>query len=175
VHDTKVSIDTMVQFTRPSRAGQMNFNLPSARDEDMKSLARSIVAFAVATALAPGAPAQSARSLVVPFENEPPPKLTIQPPLPGPLAEGVAFIPYHVDNLRILPIGGESARALSPRVGHVHVTVDDLPWQWADYGQSDTIILVNLPRGEHKVLIEAVDPDGGLLTSQSVRFVAPGK
>ena len=27
----------------------------------------------------------------------------------------------------------------------------------------------------HKVLIEAVDPEGGLLTSQSITFDAPGK
>jgi hypothetical protein len=34
----------------------------------------------------------------------------------------------------------------------------DLPWQWPDYGQSNTIILVGMPRGQHKVLIELVDP-----------------
>jgi len=114
-------------------------------------------------------------SLVVPAENEPPPKLIVEQPLPGPLANGVAFIPYRVENLRILPIGGPGARDVSPRVGHLHITLDDLPWQWADYGQSDTIILVNLPKGEHKVLIQAVDPDGNLLTAQSVTFKAPGK
>ncbi|MGO4221722.1 DUF6130 family protein [Lysobacter sp. TAF61] len=141
----------------------------------MNRYARMLAASAIATMIAPDAFSQTARSLVVPYENEPPPKLTIEPPLPGPLAKGVAFIPYRVENLRILPVGGASARQLSPRVGHVHVTVDDLPWQWADYGQSDTIILVNLPRGEHKVLIEAVDPEGGLLTSQSIKFTAPGK
>lgn len=135
--------------------------------------AYAIAAFALMVAM--DALAQPARSLVVPYENEPPAKLTIDPPLPGPLAKGVAFIPYRVENLRILPVGGAPARELSPRVGHLHITVDDLPWQWADYGASDTIILVNLPRGRHKVLIEAVDPEGGLLTSQSITFDAPGK
>ena len=47
--------------------------------------------------------------------------------------------------------------------------------QWADYGQSNTIILVNLPRGEHKVLIEVVDPEGGVLTVQTMTFESPGK
>ena len=37
------------------------------------------------------------------------------------------------------------------------------------------IILVNLPRGEHKVLIEVVDPEGGVLTAQTVTFKSPGK
>ncbi len=45
------------------------------------------------------------------------------------------------------------------RGGHVgDITVDDLPWQYADHGESNTIILVNLPRGEDKVLVEVVDP-----------------
>lgn len=114
-------------------------------------------------------------SLVVPLDSEPAPKLIVEQPLPGPLAKGVAFIPYRVENLRILPIGGPAARDVSPRVGHLHITLDDLPWQWADYGQSNTIILVNLPRGEHKVLIQAVDPAGGVLTSQTVTFRSPGK
>jgi Family of unknown function (DUF6130) len=38
-----------------------------------------------------------------------------------------------------------------------------------------TIMLVNLPRGEHKVLIEVVDPEGGVLTSQTVTFKPPGR
>jgi len=141
----------------------------------MNNPARAHAVAVIALMFAMDALAQPARSLVVPYESEPPPKLTIDPPLPGPLAKGVAFIPYRVENLRILPVGGAPARELSPRVGHLHITLDDLPWQWADYGGSDTIILVNLPRGRHKVLIEAVDPEGGLLTSQSITFDAPGK
>jgi hypothetical protein len=125
--------------------------------------------------LAANAWSQDVSSLVVPREHEPAPKLIVEQPLPGPLADGVAYIPYRVENLRILPIGGPSSRDVSPRVGHLHVSVDDLPWQWADYGQSNTIILINLPKGEHKVLIQAVDTEGGVLTSQTVTFKSPGK
>jgi hypothetical protein len=46
----------------------------------------------------------------------------------------------------------------------------DLPWQWPDYGQSNTIILVGMPRGQHKVLIELVDPEGNVFTGQTVTF-----
>jgi Family of unknown function (DUF6130) len=141
----------------------------------MNILAKTLAAIAAGALLAASAFAQSAASLVVPIENEPAPRLFVEPPLPGPLASGVAFIPYRVENLRILPVGGPAAKNVSPRVGHLHITVDDLPWAWADYGQSDTIILVNLPRGEHKVLIEVVDPEGGLLTSKTVTFKSPGK
>ena len=116
----------------------------------------------------------SPRSTVVPIDDEPAPRLIVEPPLPGPLAQGVAFIPYRVENLRILPVGGAAARDVSPRVGHLHITMDDLPWQWADYGQSNTIILISMPRGRHKVLVELVDPEGKVFTGQTVTFDSPG-
>ena len=116
-----------------------------------------------------------AQSTVVPIDDEPAPKLIVEPPLPGPLAQGVAFIPYRVENLRILPVAGAAARSVSPRVGHLHITVDDLPWLWADFGQSNTIVLAGMPRGQHKVLIEAVDPEGNVFTGQTVTFYSPGK
>jgi len=116
-----------------------------------------------------------AQSTVVPIENEPAPRLIVEPPLPGPLAQGVVFIPYRVENLRILPVAGPAARNLSPRVGHLHITVDDLPWLWADFGQTNTIVLAGMPRGEHKVLIELVDAEGNLFTAQAVTFYSPGK
>jgi Family of unknown function (DUF6130) len=141
----------------------------------MNILTKTFAVIAAGALLATSALAQSAASLVVPIENEPAPRLFVDPPLSGPLATGVAFIPYRVENLRILPIGGPAARNVSPRVGHLHVTVDDLPWAWADYGQSDTIILINLPRGEHKVLVEVVDPEGGVLTAKTVTFKSPGR
>ena len=141
----------------------------------MNMLTKTLARVAAGALLASSALAQSAASLVVPIENEPAPKLFVEPPLPGPLANAVAFIPYRVENLRILPVGGPAATKVSPRSGHLHITVDDLPWAWADYGQSDTIILVNMPRGEHKVLIEVVDPEGGVLTAQTVTFKSPGK
>lgn len=136
---------------------------------------RTLAVAAGAVLLVSSAFAQTPGSLVVPIESEPAPKLLVEAPLPGPLAKGVAFIPYRAENLRILPVGGAPARDISPRVGHLHITFDDLPWQWADYGQSNTIILVNVPRGEHKVLIEVVDPEGKVFTSQTVKFTSPGK
>ena len=138
----------------------------------MTLLIKMLASVAAGTVLATGALAQST---VIPIDNEPGPRLIVEPPLPGPLARGVVFIPYRVDNLRILPVGGAAARNVSPRVGHLHITVDDLPWQWADYGQSNTIILVGMPPGQHKVLIEVVDPEGNVFTAQTVTFTSPGK
>jgi hypothetical protein len=138
----------------------------------MKLLIKTLAAIAACSVLGTGAFAQSA---VVPLGNEPAPRLIVEPPLPGPLARGLVFIPYRVENLRILPVGGPAARSVSPRVGHLHITVNDLPWQWADYGQSNTVILVGMPRGEHKVLIELVDAEGKVFTGETVTFHSPGK
>lgn len=141
----------------------------------MKVIGSTYAALATGLLLTANAGSENISSLVVPAGNEPAPKLTVGQPLPGPLANGVAFIPYRLENLRILPIGGPGSREVSPRAGHLHITLNDLPWQWADYGQSNTIILVNLPKGEHQVLIEAVDTEGNVLTSQMVTFKSPGK
>ncbi|SRR6266536_841169 len=138
----------------------------------MTLLIKMLASIAAGTVLATGALAQST---VIPIDNEPAPRLIVEPPLPDPLARGVVFIPYRVDNLRILPVGGAAARNVSPRVGHLHITVDDLPWQWADYGQSNTIILVGMPPDQHKVLTEVVDPEGNVFTAQTVTFTSPGK
>jgi hypothetical protein len=138
----------------------------------MRKLIKILVSATVATFLATGTIAQSG---VVTVENEPAPKMSVKQPLPGPLAKNVVFIPYQVQNLRILPLGGETASKVSPRVGHLHITLDDLPWFWADYGQSNTIIIGGLSRGEHKVLIEVVDPEGNVYTGQTVTFRTPGK
>ena len=137
----------------------------------MNLLIKTLAAAAACAVLTNGAFAQNT---VVPIDDEPAPRLIVQPPLPGPLARGVVYIPYQVENLRILPLGGAAAGKVSPRVGHLHVTIDDLPWFLADYGQSNTIILGGMPRGQHKVLIEVVDPEGKVFTGQTVTFYAPG-
>ena len=85
----------------------------------MNLLRKTLAAVAACTVLATGAFAQST---VVPIDNEPAPRLIVEPPLPGPLARGVVFIPYRVENLRILPLGGATASKVSPRVGHLHIT-----------------------------------------------------
>ena len=69
----------------------------------------------------------SAQSTVVPIDDEPAPRLIVEPPLLGPLAQGVAFIPCRVENLHIPPMGGPAARNVSLRGGHLHITVDNLP------------------------------------------------
>ena len=49
---------------------------------------------------------------------------------------------YRAENLRIVPVFGPKALDVSPRIGHIHVTVDDAPWHWAD-ASGEQLIIVN--------------------------------
>ena len=100
----------------------------------------------------------------------------IHNPLPGPLAQGVRVHPVPCRELADPARWRERTHATCLRGSATYTSpVDDLPWQWADYGNSNTIILVGMPRGQHKVLIEVVDPEGNVFTGQTVTFHAPGK
>ncbi|WP_425266576.1 DUF6130 family protein [Caballeronia arationis] len=62
----------------------------------------------------------------------------------------------------------------SPRIGHIHVTVDDAPWHWAD-ASGEALIIVGLPVGPPKVSIEVVDANHEMLDSAVVDFVVPNR
>ena len=111
-------------------------------------------------------------SPLVAIENEKPPVLVVDQPLPGPLAHGKVFIQYRTENLRLLPVFGSAAKNVSPRIGHVHITVDDLPWHFVD-ACGQTVILVGLSPGPHKVLFEMADPDHHVIASQTIAFIIP--
>ncbi|ABC92665.1 hypothetical conserved protein [Rhizobium etli CFN 42] len=110
----------------------------------------------------------------LPIKNEPAPKLVVDQPLAGPLASrAVAIIPYRTENFRILPIFGASASDVSPRAGHLHVSIDEQPWRWADAGGTGAIVLTALPSGEHRVLIEMATPEHEVLGGKVVKFTVP--
>jgi hypothetical protein len=133
------------------------------------------------TLLAAIAFAQSAREIrgATPYaeiENEPPPKLIVDPPLTNLLAQGIVWIQWRVENVRILPVFGKGALNVSPRVGHFHINVDDLPWLWADASDLNTIDLAGMPPGPHKVRIDLVDANHEVFPGQSktVTFTVTG-
>lgn len=109
----------------------------------------------------------------VQIENEPPAELFVDQPLEGPLARGAVIIPYRTRHFRILPVFGTNALDVSPRTGHLHVSVDDLPWRWADAGGNGAVVVNGLPAGPHKILIELATPVHGVLTGKTVSFVIP--
>jgi hypothetical protein len=146
----------------------------------MMKLIKTLAVVAAGAVLATSALAQTARDIrggspYVAIENEPAPKLIVDPPLAEGLAQGIVWIQYRVENVRILPVFGARALDVSPRIGHLHISVDDLPWLWADASDLNTVDIAGLPPGEHKVKIELVDANHQVFPGQSktVTFTMP--
>lgn len=107
-----------------------------------------------------------------PGAEQPAAKLIVDRPLPGPLSRGVAFVQYRTENVQIAPVFGVAALAILPRVGHLHVTVDDAPWHWAD-ASGGPVIVSGLPAGPHKIVIELADANHQPLAEEVVTFEVP--
>jgi hypothetical protein len=145
----------------------------------MRTLIREIAVFVPLILSAAGATAQTARDVkgatpLLAIENEPPARLFVDPPLPEPLSRGLVFIQYRTENLRIVPVFGKGALQVSPRVGHLHLTVDGNPWHFVD-ASGETVIVVGLQPGSHKVLFELADPTHKVIMSKMVAFVVPDR
>ncbi len=130
------------------------------------------------TSVQTAAAAQSAGEVlgpvgVVPLaEAQPPARIIVDPPLAEPLSRGYVFIQYRTENLRIEPVFGPNALAVTPRIGHIHVIVDDAPWHWADTS-GEPLILVGLPPGPHKVEVILANANHQPLDRAVVAFVVP--
>ncbi|MGJ5176473.1 DUF6130 family protein [Bradyrhizobium oligotrophicum] len=111
-------------------------------------------------------------SALLALDDEAPPRLIVDPPLAEPLKAGRVFIQYRTENLRVLPVFGAGALDVSPRVGHLHITVDDATWHFVD-ASGETVVLVGLAPGPHRVLFELADPAHRVIDSQTVRFIIP--
>ena len=101
----------------------------------MTRLIKTLLVVAAGSVLATTAFAQSAKDIrgaspYLEIKNEPAPKLIVDPPLPEGLPIGLFWPQYRVENVRIAPVLGAGALQVSPRVGHLHISVDDLPWLW---------------------------------------------
>jgi len=152
-----------------------NLKYASSKGTSLLSVA-AIVLYAM-PAMAQNATDNCRPAPVIPLAGatEPPAKIAIDPPLAGPLASRrVVIIQYCAQNLHIAPVFGPDALAVSPRVGHIHVRVDDASWVWAD-ASGNPIILMGLPPGPHKVLIELEDANHHTLDKGTVSFVIPEK
>lgn len=119
------------------------------------------------------APAGTIAAGVVPLGmDQPPAHIAVDPPLPAALARGVVVLEYRTENIRIVPVFGPAALSVSPRVGHLHVSLDDLPWDWAD-ASGVPVIIQNLPPGPHRVTLELNDANHHALDKRVVEFVVP--
>jgi hypothetical protein len=111
---------------------------------------------------------------VVPITSEPPARLIVDQPLPEQLAVGRVVVRYRTENIRILPVFGPAALDISPRVGHLHITVDDGPWRWVD-ASGDPLIINKLPTGPHKLLVELADPTHQVIDRNIISFEIPSQ
>lgn len=107
---------------------------------------------------------------VVALSSEPEAKLIVDAPLPKQLAKGLVVLQYRTENLHIVPVFGAAALDVSPRIGHIHVTVDDATWHWAD-ASNEPLIIQNLTAGPHKILIELADPTHKIIDRKLVSFI----
>jgi hypothetical protein len=146
----------------------------------MNSLNKSLATMVAATLITASAFAQSAQDVrgktpFIPVGKESPAQLIVDPPNPLALSVGVVLIQYRAENVHIVPVFGPAALNIFPRVGHLHINVDDLPWHWADASDTGTIDIKDLPPGQHKVRIDLVDGNHQLFPGQSktVTFTVP--
>ena len=109
------------------------------------------------------------------IQNELAPRLIVDEPLPDLLDRGVVWIQWRAENVHIAPVFGKGALNASPRVGHLHIQVDDVPWWWADPSNVNTIDIAGMPPGPHKVRISLVNANHETFPGQSrtVTFTVP--
>jgi hypothetical protein len=144
------------------------------------NIAGGVATVGIAVALsALSAQAQTAKEVkgatpLVAVSNEAPAKLIVDPPIAEQLALGRVFIQYRTENLRILPVFGSAALAVSPRLGHLHYYVDDQSWPTVDTS-GETVVLVGLKPGAHKVRLELADATHKSIPAASslVEFTVP--
>jgi hypothetical protein len=150
--------------------------LKHAAQKSAPVLSVAAMMLCASTALGQSAAQTCRPAQVIPLAGaEPAAKIVIDAPLAEPLASrGVVVISYCAENMRIAPVFGAGALAVSPRVGHIHVTVDEAPWHWAD-ASGNPLILRGLPSGRHTVLIELVDANHQPVDKGTVTFDVPKK
>jgi hypothetical protein len=132
----------------------------TTQQRSKRAVKAAVIGIAVVL-IALSATAQTARDIkgatpLVAIQNEAPPKLIVDPPIPEQLALGRVFIQYRTENLRIVPVFGKAALEVSPRVGHLHYYVDDQAWPTVDTS-GETVVVVGLPPGPHKVRLQLAD------------------
>ena len=139
----------------------------------MNSLRILLLAAASSFALTCGAEAAERYAPApLPIASEPAPRLHVDAPLPEALVRGLAVIRYGTENLRILPVFGPAAVDVTPRIGHLYVSVDGSPWHWVD-ASGVPLIIQGLSVGPHKVLVQLADSNHTVIESKTVEFVVP--
>jgi hypothetical protein len=109
---------------------------------------------------------------VVAATAEPEAQLVVDAPLAAPLARGLVVLPFHSEHLKIVPVYGAAALAVTPRIGHLHVSVDHASWHWL-HSSDEPIIVQGLSHGPHQLSLELVDANHHRLAVKELDFTIP--
>jgi hypothetical protein len=109
---------------------------------------------------------------MLPLAEEAPAKLVIDPPVPRILERGMVLLQFRTENLQVVPVFGPDAIKVSPRLGHLHVRVDDNPWVWA-HTSPDDLIINRLTAGPHKIHVDLVNANHEVLAREVVNVEVP--
>ncbi len=99
-------------------------------------------------------------------------RLEVYAPLPGPLARGAVVVPFRTEHLQLAPVYGAAAANVSPRIGHLHLTLDNATWHWVQ-ASPDLIVLQGLEPGSHTLRVDLADAQHQVLDSRTVTFTVP--
>ena len=135
-------------------------------------LIASVCASPICSAGADETPAPHAHT-VDSIALQPPAQFATATVLPGPLARGVVIIAFHAENLKLVPVYGDAAVSVTPRIGHLHITLDDFSWHWLQASE-ELIVVQGLPKGPHHVVLDLADPAHHVLATKRLDFIVPG-
>jgi hypothetical protein len=104
--------------------------------------------------------------------GEPPAALLVDGPVPALLAQDVVVLPFRTENVKIMPVYGEAAAGVTPRIGHLHVTLDHAAWHWV-HATPEPLIMQGLSKGRHQLTLELADANHHVLQTREVSFDIP--
>lgn len=103
---------------------------------------------------------------------EPAAQIHLDPPIAALLARGAVVIGVRPEHVRLTPIYGDAAAHVQPRLGHLHITLDQTKWHWLQ-ANDDAIVLQGLEHGPHQIKVELADPMHRVIATQEIEFVIP--
>lgn len=103
---------------------------------------------------------------------EPAAQLIVDAPLAIPLAKGIVVVPFRTEHIKIIPVYGEAALRVVPRIGHLHITVDHAAWHWLQASE-EPIVIQGLSHGPHQLTLELADANHHVLAAKDLDFTIP--
>lgn len=82
------------------------------------------------------------------------------------------MLPFHTEHMKIVPVYGDAAAHIVPRVGHLHITVDHASWHWVQ-SNDDYIVIQGLAPGQHHLNIELTEANHHVVSGKELDIAVP--